>query len=110
MAAVIGKKTTDLPLFVISHLTSQKKILSYRHLSGQRHLSGWEMFEGLAIRQAMSSGLRNALEHLLTLVFSPSLKVALSLELALLHFIPGCTALSDKMGVDSQSFICSVRE
>ena len=61
------------------------------------------MSEGLAIPQATSSGWRNALGHLLTLVFSPSLKVALSLELAMPHFIPGCMALSDKTGVNSNS-------
>ena len=35
-------------------------------------------------------------------IFSPSLKVDLSLELAMPHFIPGCMALSDKMGVNNQ--------
>ena len=59
------------------------------------------MSEGLAILQVMPSGWRNALRYLLTLVFPPSLKVALSLVLAMPHFIPGCTALSDKAGVNS---------
>ena len=43
-------------------------------------------------------------------IFPPSLKVALSLKLAMTHFIPGCTALSDKTGVNSHSpifFDCS---
>ena len=61
------------------------------------------MSEGIAIPQANAFGLATLPSDISSPSFPPpSLKVALSLELAMPHFIPGCTALSDKTGVNSQ--------
>ena len=107
MAAGIGKKTTDLPLFLISN----QNFFWHSAISLDSAPFGWgggntlnqRCQSGLAISWATPSGWLNALRHLLTLDFPPSLKVALSLKLAMPHFIPGCMVLSDKTGVNSHS-------
>ena len=107
MAAGIGKKTTDLPLFVILCLTSQKNF--WHSAISQDSATFWLGVKMLGIEDvnwalpSLRLRLRAALRHLLTLNFPPSLKVVMSLELAMPHLIPGYSALSDKMGVNSHS-------